>query len=425
MTSKKIILALVASALVMGPASAVPAFADDDQAAIEAQIAEKNKMLETIQAQKRELERQLDETSQSNKKLSDEIKRMDTTIRQLNASIRENQVTIEKLNLEITSLGADISSTEGSIQLKKATIAKLVSELQQKDDHDLFSIFFNGKNLSESVAEAQSIESLSESLRNNLQELNALKGTLSSQLAVQKDKKETHEEQESDLKNRQVIVADEKAGRQDLLKVTKNQEKIYQQKLTELEKLQQDVASEIERMEASLRKRIDSKTLPGKGVLENPVPGAKLTQGYGATAFAKSAYKGQYHNGIDLGAPVGTPILAAEGGRVIASGDQDAYCRGGAYGKYVLIKHENGLTTLYGHMSRIAVSTGQTISRGQTIGYVGKTGYATGPHLHFTVFATNTIPPGGGGFPEGTQASRVCGPMPVGGDVNPLQYLSL
>jgi murein DD-endopeptidase MepM/ murein hydrolase activator NlpD len=220
-------------------------------------------------------------------------------------------------------------------------------------------------------------------------------------------------------------VSDEKSGKQNLLKETKNQEKLYQQKLTELEKLQADVAEEIEAMQKTLRGRIDSSLLPGKGVLGNPLQSTKVTQGYGATAFARTAYRGQYHNGVDFGAPVGTPIYASESGRVLSVGDQDRYCPRGAYGKYVLIKHMNGLTTLSAHLSRYVVENGESVTRGQLIGYVGKTGYATGPHLHFTIFASNTIPPASAGFPEGTQASRVCGPMPVGGDVNPMQYLSL
>lgn len=396
-----------------------------EQAALEAQIQEKNKMLEEIQAKKRELERQLLETNQSNKKLSDEIKRMDTTISQLNYSIRENRVTIEKLNLEINALGSDIISTEENIYSKKTTIAKLFTELQQKGERNLFSILFAKKNLSESIAEAQSIASVNEELRNNLLELNALKGNLSEQIEKQKDKKENEELEQENLKNRQFIVADEKSGKQTLLKETKNQEKLYQQKLTELEKLQADVAKEVEAMELVLRGRIDLTSLPGKGVLQNPLQGSKMTQGYGATSFARTAYRGKYHNGVDFGAPVGTPVFASESGRVLSVEDQDRYCPRGAYGKYVLIKHNNGLTTLYAHFSRSVVSAGESVTRGQLIGYVGKTGYATGPHLHFTVFATNTIPPASAGFSEGTQASRVCGPMPVGGDVNPLQYLSL
>jgi murein DD-endopeptidase MepM/ murein hydrolase activator NlpD len=106
--------------------------------------------------------------------------------------------------------------------------------------------------------------------------------------------------------------------------------------------------------------------------------------------------------------------MAADSGTVVATGDQDKYCYRGAYGRFIVIQHANGLTTLYAHLSKIAVSKGDTVSRGQTIGYVGSTGYATGPHLHFTVFSSPTFSMGG---------SKTCGPMPHGGDLNPLNYL--
>ena len=138
-----------------------------------------------------------------------------------------------------------------------------------------------------------------------------------------------------------------------------------------------------------------------------------VTQGYGRTPYS-ARYPQNWHNGIDIGAPIGTPVLAAEAGTVVATGNQDAYCRKGAYGKFIIIKHENNLVTLYGHLSRQIVQKGDIVSRGQLIGYSGRTGYATGPHLHFTVYAGPTFYMG---------ASRVCGPMPYGGDLNPLGYL--
>jgi murein DD-endopeptidase MepM/ murein hydrolase activator NlpD len=86
------------------------------------------------------------------------------------------------------------------------------------------------------------------------------------------------------------------------------------------------------------------------------------------------------------------------------------------------VKHNNGLTTLYGHLSKYIVSIGQRVERGEVIGYVGSTGYATGPHLHFTVFASQTLVPARPGYPEGTKPSKSCGPMPVGGDLDPTKY---
>jgi murein DD-endopeptidase MepM/ murein hydrolase activator NlpD len=139
-----------------------------------------------------------------------------------------------------------------------------------------------------------------------------------------------------------------------------------------------------------------------------------MTQGYGATAFAKNGYQGHWHNGVDLAASIGTPVLAAEDGEVVATGNQDAYCYRGAYGKFIVIKHNDNLVTLYGHLSKQIVVKGDVVKRGQVIGYSGMTGYATGPHLHFTVFAGPTFYMG---------PSKVCGPMPYGGDLNPLSYL--
>ena len=88
---------------------------------------------------------------------------------------------------------------------------------------------------------------------------------------------------------------------------------------------------------------------------------------------------GTLHPGIDIGVPTGTPIHAAGNGTVVWCGWMSGY------GNLVMIDHHNGLATLYGHQSRIAVGCNQQVSQGQTIGYVGCTGFCTGPHLHFEV----------------------------------------
>ena len=87
-------------------------------------------------------------------------------------------------------------------------------------------------------------------------------------------------------------------------------------------------------------------------------------------------------NGVDIANAQGTPILAAADG-VITTSDGDGY--NGGYGKYIKISHPNGTETLYGHMSKLLVSVGQTVSKGQKIGLMGTTGRSTGPHLHFEV----------------------------------------
>lgn len=94
------------------------------------------------------------------------------------------------------------------------------------------------------------------------------------------------------------------------------------------------------------------------------------------------------YNSVDLGCPVGTPIAAAAAGRVIFTNGGGW---GGGYGIYAIVAHSNGTQTLYAHMSRLAVSTGQSVSDGQIIGYTGNTGRSTGPHLHFEIRGTPGI----------------------------------
>ena len=87
----------------------------------------------------------------------------------------------------------------------------------------------------------------------------------------------------------------------------------------------------------------------------------------------------KYHSGVDIGASYGATVIAADSGTVITAGWVSGY------GNCIVISHGNGISTLYGHLSSIAVSSGQSVSRGQTIGYVGSTGNSTGPHLHWEV----------------------------------------
>nr|WP_308936615.1 M23 family metallopeptidase [Exiguobacterium sp. SL14] len=114
------------------------------------------------------------------------------------------------------------------------------------------------------------------------------------------------------------------------------------------------------------------------GLFIHPTAGT-VTQGYGS-AGGENGYT--FHNGIDFGGPVGTPIVAAATGTVItASG-------GGPYGNHVMIAHQlNGktYTTVYAHMSSLSARAGQRVSQGQQIGALGSTGNSTGPHLHFEI----------------------------------------
>jgi len=112
--------------------------------------------------------------------------------------------------------------------------------------------------------------------------------------------------------------------------------------------------------------------------------GGTSKSGYFAAPLARYIKSQGIHgyNGVDLAAAIGTPIMAAaEGDVIVAKGS--GY--NGGYGGYVVIQHNNGSQTLYAHQSRVAVSVGDHVSRGETIGYVGSTGRSTGAHLHFEI----------------------------------------
>ncbi|MBQ3642050.1 peptidoglycan DD-metalloendopeptidase family protein [bacterium] len=148
------------------------------------------------------------------------------------------------------------------------------------------------------------------------------------------------------------------------------------------ERSERELAKQSQSLAALISKTTrNSNVIVGNGFLL-PVSGARITSPFGWRVhpiFKKKIF----HSGIDYGVPYGTPIKASNAGKVIYSGWY------GGYGKVVILDHGSctgqPTTTLYAHMSRQSVKVGDTVTRGQIIGYVGSTGYSTGPHVHFEV----------------------------------------
>ena len=122
-----------------------------------------------------------------------------------------------------------------------------------------------------------------------------------------------------------------------------------------------------------------SSTVTGTGSFVWPVPSCYLiTSRYGNRVHPVTGVE-RFHAGVDIGASAGSTIVAADGGTVVIAEYSSSY------GNYVMIDHGNGYTTVYAHMSSIAVSAGQSVSQSDTIGYVGSTGVSTGPHCHYEI----------------------------------------
>jgi murein DD-endopeptidase MepM/ murein hydrolase activator NlpD len=109
-----------------------------------------------------------------------------------------------------------------------------------------------------------------------------------------------------------------------------------------------------------------------------PLPGEPVGQGVGPRIHPVYGYR-SCHTGVDMGAPTGTPILATAAGIVLVN------ATGGPYGNHTLMSHGNGMFSMYAHQSRFGAAEGQELKKGEVVGYVGSTGYSTGPHLHFEI----------------------------------------
>ncbi len=375
-------------------------------------INDKANELQKINGQILDNQKGLLETNQKSKTLNQQVKKLDTQISFLNLNIKFSGVQIEKLKLELQNLSYDIEAKEQDLDGKKVAITRFVREYQARQNENLLAIFLKNQSLTESIFQSQTLSTINADLAKSVDELMSVKKDLEAKLGQAAEKKTAVEVQSENLKNQRVIVQDQQQGKKDLLDQTKNQEKAYQRIISDLEKKQTDINDQIDTIENQLRANFNVNLLPTKrpGVFKKPVDG-RLTQEYGKISYL---YHGKPHNGIDWGAPVGTPITAARDGVVLAVGNNGRY----QYGKYVVIKHDNGFNTLYAHMSRQAAHEGDTVKAGDVIGYVGETGYAFGAHLHFGLYW-------GDSFYIKNIPGCNCGLVPYGVTINPADYMDL
>lgn len=375
---------------------------------IKSQIESHNSKIQAIEAEIAAYQKQLNVLGTQHQTLQTAIKSIDVTRQQTTSQINATQNRISASNLKLNELAYEIADKEDVIRLDKAVLAKAFRNIQSATDATLVEQLFSSETLTEAWTIVDATTDLSRALQEHSKDLFVAKTELAAQHTSVASTKDKLSSLNNELKNQKKSLDLAKAEKDKLLSQTKSQESTYQKLIAKKRAEQKVFESALIGLESSL-KSVGSASIPhvGKGILAWPFkpafmatcPGKSgilgnnfcITQYFGNTAFATAnaqIYNGSGHNAIDMGAPSGTPIAAALSGTVMATGNTDSIPGCYSYGKWVVLKHANGLATLYAHLSSIGVSSGQAVSTGDVIGNSGMTGYATGPHLHFTVFAS-------------------------------------
>lgn len=335
----------------------------------------------------------LNQTAGQAASLKNELDALNTSKKKLETELKLTNKNLDKTTLTIGTIASQIKDTESQIDLKRRAIMASLSDLRDVETVSPVEQFLASNNLTEVSKYFVQTETINGSISDNIAELQNLDQKLGGQKSDQESKKNELKKLQSELSGQQKAVADTASQKNKLLTDTKNQQSEYQKILDDKVKQRAAFEKDLFDFESQLKIAIDPSKLPSKktGVLSWPLDSISITQQFGKTSSSGRLYASGTHNGVDFRATDGTKVMAVLNGTVTAIGNTDAKKSCYSYGKWILIKHPNGLSSLYGHLSSISVNPGDSVSTGQIIAYSGRTGYVTGPHLHLTVLATEGI----------------------------------
>lgn len=364
---------------------------DPKKQEIQDQIDSNTAQVNQLRAEIAKLQSQLDATTKQKNTLQNAVATLDLNIKKATTQITLTNTQITQKDREIARLSGGIATTSATIGTTREEIANSLRGLYQLDRESVAVQLLGGNSLSEIFNESVALGTLRDNLQLRIEDLSDLKETLTTSKNTAQNARAQLASLQAQLAQQKQSLAIARQSQSDLLAQTKNQESSYQALIAQKKAEQSAFEAELVRLAKGLGTAdTSSAATAARGVLRWPVDTPTITQHFGNTSFAQSgAYSGNGHNGIDFRASIGTPIKAALAGTVQEI-NQGAV-KNCQYGKWVLVKHDNGITSLYAHLSSIAVSKGDRVSTGQVVGYSGDTGYATGPHLHFTVYVSSAV----------------------------------
>ncbi len=355
-------------------------------------IADNNKKIEEIQNQIEQYSILLNSTSKEAQTLKNTLLVLELTQKKLEANLTLTSTQISKTKLTLTELNGDITLAEKNINKALVVISENIRATNMTESQSIIEELLGRKSISETWDYVNAIHTIQSRVKINLENLRDLRATLAvkrDQAIGEKTKLESYQRNLSDQKK---VVVTTKQEKDKLLKDTQSKESNYKAILTEKIKQKETFEKELFDYESQLKITIDPSAIPSarSGILSWPLDKVSITQYFGKSISARRLYVSGSHNGIDFRAPIGTPIKTALSG-IVTDTEAIRTKSGCQYGKFVLIKHPNGLSTIYGHLSLVSVQPGDTVITGDIIGYSGDTGYATGPHLHFGLYATQGV----------------------------------
>lgn len=334
---------------------------------------------------------QIAETRKQSNTLKNQISIFDNQISSLQLQIEANNTRLEDTNLQIKETQEQIARRQAEIAESKKILGQLIVELHEMDQNSLLYMGLGNDNFSAFLDQVQYVQNVQGKVYEILQNIKTIKAKLEQQEAELKAQLARLEELKEQLDQTQASLDQERAQRQRILDQTRGVERNFQNLLAASKSEEDKLYQEINDLDNAIRAKLGNLAPPrAAGALLMPMNGV-LTQRYGRTGFTALGYN--FHNGLDIAAPPGTPIYAAADGIVHSCDTGQA-----AYGNWCTVKHSltdgRQIVTLYAHMRSFKVKGGQQVRQGDIIGYEGNTGNTTrliygperGYHLHFTVF---------------------------------------
>jgi murein DD-endopeptidase MepM/ murein hydrolase activator NlpD len=334
----------------------------------------------------------LDSTSREAQSYATALKQLELAQKRLETNLKLTSTQISKTSITLDDIKDDIDATEVRITSTSAAVSENIRNMSMAESESVLEELLANKTISGAWDYINALHSVGNEIKIQLEDLRDERMFLGAKRDQMEGEKAKLESYRKTLSAESKAIESTKAEKDRLLKAAEEKKESYEAMIEEKRKEKEAFERELFAYESQLKISLDPSAIPGarSGILSWPVSNVSVTQYFGKTVAARRLYTSGSHGGIDLRASIGTKIRAALSGTVL---DTEAVRSksGCQYGKWVLIRHPNGLTTIYGHLSAVSVSPGDVVLTGDVIGLSGDTGYATGPHLHFGVYASQGV----------------------------------